>query len=105
MTGLSAKPTHANRDLPPGNRWALQNIGEILTDAPVSRGTGPVLKLPTALADLSRIPVRCLDGTDRTVNAVLDRTYTDGFLVIHRERIVVERRSGSRSGGSACTCT
>lgn len=90
-----AKPTHHNWDSPPGNRWALQHIDEILTVAPVSRGSGPMQKLPSTPVDVSKLPVRCADGVERTVDEILARTWTDGFLVLHRGRIVCERYLGA----------
>ena len=95
------KPTHANWDSPPGNRWALQHIAEILTVAPVARGRGPALPLPTALVDLSGLLVHCVDGSVQTVNDILDRTYTDAYLVIHRERVVCEQYFGEMHGNDA----
>jgi len=95
MTDLTIKPTHANWDSPPGNRWALQHIDEILTVAPVSRGSGPVLPLPAAPVDISKLKVRCADGVERSVDEILGRTFTDGFLVLHRGRIVCERYLGA----------
>jgi CubicO group peptidase (beta-lactamase class C family) len=94
MTGSPPTPTHENWDSPPGNRWALQHIDRILAVAPVSRGTGPVLPLPAAPVDLAAIRVRCVDNSVRTVNDILDMTYSDGFLVIHRGRVISERYFG-----------
>ena len=34
--------------------------------------------------------MRCVDGAERTVDEILARTWTDGFLVLHRGRIVTE---------------
>jgi CubicO group peptidase (beta-lactamase class C family) len=98
MTNSAAKPSHANWDLPPGNRRALQHIDEVLKVAPVSRGTGPVLPLPSAPVDVSTLVVRCGDGAERTVDEILERTWTDGFLVLHRGRIVCERFFGTMTG-------
>ena len=94
MNDLS-KPTHHNWDSPPGNRRALQHIDEILAVAPVSRGSGPVLPLPSAPVDVSKLLVRCVDGAERSVDEILDRTFTDGFLVLHRGRVVCERYFGA----------
>ena len=41
-------------------------------------------------ADLGAVSFRC-DDRDRTVDHMLDETYTDGFLVLHRGRVVYER--------------
>jgi CubicO group peptidase (beta-lactamase class C family) len=76
----SLVPPKADWDRPPWNRWAFQHIREILPTAEVWRGAGP----PSALE------ARPIDFGPE-LEAHLDRTYTDGFLVLHRGAIVCER--------------
>jgi CubicO group peptidase (beta-lactamase class C family) len=83
--------------LPPFNRWAFQHVRELIPTARIARGDGPVWELPRAERDDLdglRFAVRpselAPDGT-LTVRELLDRTCTDGFLVIHRGRVVTER--------------
>jgi CubicO group peptidase (beta-lactamase class C family) len=89
MTGLmsGAPPfpperlvTLANWQDPPYNRWAFQHVRELIPTARIWRGNGPVWELPRRERDLSGI-----------VGDLLARTYTDGFLVIHRGQIVTEQ--------------
>jgi CubicO group peptidase (beta-lactamase class C family) len=80
-------PPRADWDRPPWNRWAFQHIREILPTAEVWRGAGP----PSALAER---PADFGPGLE----AHLDRTYTDGFLVLHRGAIVCERYFNGMGG-------
>ncbi len=84
------RPTHDNWDLPPYNRWSFQNVRRVLPTAPVSRGAGPVDALPTETQDLSEVRFAAMDGSTRTLAQMLTETYTDGFIVVHRGRIVTE---------------
>ena len=72
--------TLANWQEGPFNRWAFQHVSEVVPCAVLGRGDGPVLPLPHALEDLDPL----LDG-------FLERTYTDGFIVLRDGRIVYER--------------
>ena len=84
--------THENWDFPPYNRWSFQHVREVLPTAPVPRGSGPVSALPEAIQDLDNLPVSLKNaGRDTTVFSALESTYTDGFIVIHKGRVVYER--------------
>ena len=78
-------------DRPPWNRWAFQHIREILPTAEVWRGAGPASPLAEAPEDLGGVSFTRTDGATQTVDALLEETYTDGFLVVHAGKIVVER--------------
>ena len=77
-------------DLSPWNRWTFQHISEMTTTAPIWRGPGPVRPLPESPQPLGEVMVNFDDGK-RSVNDFLERSFTDGFLVLHRGRIVFER--------------
>ncbi len=81
----------ADWDRPPWNRWTFQHVREILPTAEVWRGNGPASPLPQLPDDLVGVEFTLADGTPASVEAFLDDTYTDGFLVLHRGRIVFER--------------
>jgi CubicO group peptidase (beta-lactamase class C family) len=81
----------ADWDRPPWNRWAFQHVREILPTAEVWRGNGPSSLLPQTPQDLGGIEFALSDGTRTTLETFLDDSYTDGFLVLHRGRIVSER--------------
>ncbi len=83
--------TLANWDFPPFNRWAFQHIREIIPTVEVRRGSGHAARLETDLQDLDNLAVAPYEGEPTTLGQTLLDTYTDGFLVLHRGRIVMER--------------
>src|SRR5271165_3291928 len=95
MTGVPPFPverqvTLANWQDPPFNRWAFQHIRELIPTARISRGAGRPRRLPRAERDICGISFRSADQ-DLTVGGMLASTYTDGFLVLHRGRVVCEQ--------------
>jgi CubicO group peptidase (beta-lactamase class C family) len=82
--------TLANWQEPPFNRWAFQHLRELIPTARIPRSDGPVWRLPRAERDLSKVRFRA-DGRETTVEQLLERSFTDGFLVLSRGRIVSER--------------
>ena len=82
--------TLANWQQAPWNRWSFQHIRQIVPSARVSRGRGPVRELPAAQADLDGLIFETTQGTS-TLAGLLARSYADGFLVLHRGRIVTEQ--------------
>jgi len=82
--------TLANWQDPPFNRWGFQHIRELMPTARIARGDGPVVRLPRAEHDLDG--VRFKDGR-RTVSVprMLEETFTDALVVVHRGRVVAER--------------
>src|SRR5579859_6925383 len=78
-----AKVTLANWQDPPYNRWAFQHVRELIPTARISRGDAPVWELGRADRYLDGIRFST-DSGELTVGELLDRTYTDGFLVIHQ---------------------
>ena len=57
---------------------------------PADRSGAP-LALPAAECDLENVVFRGADGSRRAVGRLLDDTFTDGFIVLHRGRILTER--------------
>jgi CubicO group peptidase (beta-lactamase class C family) len=82
--------TLENWQQPPFNRWSFQHVRELIPTGRISRGDGTAWDLPRAEQDVAAIRFALPTG-EITVGELLDRTYTDGFLVIHRGRIVAER--------------
>ena len=84
--------THENWDFPPYNRWSFQHVREVLPTVPISRDSGSATALPEAMQGLDNLPVSLKNaGRDTTVFSALESTYTDGFIVIHKGRVVYER--------------
>jgi CubicO group peptidase (beta-lactamase class C family) len=78
-------------DKGPDNRWAFQHISEIIPTANISRGPGPVSPLEQAPAELSGLVFEAPDGKEMTVHKMLEKTYTDGFIVLHQGKVVFEK--------------
>ncbi len=85
------RPTLTNWDLPPFNRWSFQNVRSIVPTTDVFRGTGPAQPLPQAIDPLGDLAVPDPTGGSRSLDDFLEQSYTDGFLVMHRGRVVFER--------------
>ena len=85
------RPTMANWDLPPFNRWSFQNLRSLVPTVDVFRGPGPVQPLPEAPDALGDLAVPDPAGGHRSLDDFLEDSYTDGFLVMHRGRLIFER--------------
>src|SRR3989454_7525192 len=81
--------TLANWQDPPFNRWAFRHVGELIPTARIARGDGPVSRLPEHPRNLSATPVHA-DGRPVSLATFLERTYTDGIIVLHGGRVVME---------------
>jgi hypothetical protein len=88
--GTQSQVTLANWQDPPFNRWAFQHVRELIPTARIPRGDGPVWPLAADESDIGGIRFR-IDGRELSVAELLAETYTDGFLVLHRGRIVTEQ--------------
>lgn len=96
MQGVALKPdvekqvTLANWQAPPYNRWGFQHVSDLMATARVSRGTGCPVPLPRASSYLGDIICKDPQGKDTTVSQMLQATYTDAFLVMHKGKLVSE---------------
>ena len=82
--------TLANWQDPPFNRWGFQHVRDLIPTARIPRGDGPVWRLPRSEFDLDALRYRSRRRT-LTVGQMLEATATDGFLILHRGRIITER--------------
>jgi CubicO group peptidase (beta-lactamase class C family) len=85
-----SRVTLANWQDPPFNRWAFQHVRELIPTARISRGHGPAWPLRRAERDLGGVRFTSA-GQEMTIAELLAQTCTDGFLVLHRGRIVTEQ--------------
>jgi CubicO group peptidase (beta-lactamase class C family) len=117
MAGQSAAPTAALRLMtgpppfpggalvtlgnwqdPPFNRWAFQHVRELIPTARIARWDRRPRRLARAERDVLSWSFLTQDR-ELTVADLLDETYTDGFLVLHRGQIVTEQyRNGMAAG-------
>src|SRR5687767_1056936 len=74
---------------PPYNRWGFQHVRALIPTARIARGDGPVWKLPRTERDLMGARVR-VGGRRTTLRRLLEDSYTDGLLVMHRGRVISE---------------
>lgn len=93
MTVSSTIVPRAEWDRAPHNRWTFQHVRQFVPTAEVWRGRLPASILPRAPVPVDEIVYHGEEGAS-TIGAFLDATYTDGFLVMHRGRVVAERYFG-----------
>jgi CubicO group peptidase (beta-lactamase class C family) len=84
-----ARATLADWQLPPQHRWAYQHVREIVPTSRIRRGEGPAPPLPRAERDLSSL-----------LAPMLERSWTDAFLLLHRGAVVVEHYETGMDPGS-----
>lgn len=77
-------------NLPPYHRWTFQHMREMTPTAGVRRGHGGVRRLEEARRDLGGVTFESR-GRTLTLDQYIDESWTDGFLILHRGRIVEER--------------
>ena len=73
----------------PHLRWGFLHTREVVPTARIERGSGPVLPLEPDLRDVAGITFSWA-GERLTVADMLERTYADGFLVLHGGRVAAE---------------
>lgn len=83
----------ADRDnwtVTPYNRWTFQRVSQFAetSNVPCAEQARP---LPVSLQDLSSLEFLDSEGSETSVAEMLDDTWTDGFLVMHRGVIVAEQ--------------
>src|SRR5215467_7405357 len=82
--------TLANWQDPPFNRWAFQHVRELIPSARIARRTGQVRPFPADHRDLAHVSFP-YGQREMTVAELLESTWTDGFLVLHRGRVITEQ--------------
>jgi CubicO group peptidase (beta-lactamase class C family) len=85
---------------PPYNRWGFHHVQDLTRTALISRGEGPVLELARAEGDLGGFVFEHEGGRFK-LEAMLERTYTDAFLVLHEGTIRYERYFGAMTDADA----
>ena len=84
------RPDLSNWDLAPYNRWSFMNIRNLFPTVDVKNDRNKIQDLAFDLQDLSSVSFINQAGESRSIAEFLDTTYTDGFLVMHRGKIVTE---------------
>ena len=94
MRGFPSLPDRqvslANWLKPPFNRWSFQHVREIVPTACIHRANRPAAPLRRSDRAVERIAFQTPDGRESTIGRLVAETFTDGFLVLQRGRIVAE---------------
>lgn len=80
---------------PPVTRWFMQHVREVERTADVPSGRLPVTRLPRATKPLGDVVLKDADGFRLTFDELLERTSTDGMLVVQRGHVVAEHCRGT----------
>src|SRR5690349_21176407 len=85
--------TLANWQDPPFNRWSFQHLREVIPTQRISRGLVPSDALPRQEnpSVLDDVTVYRLGERVSTFAEVLTETWTDAVVMLHDDRIVLER--------------
>ena len=75
----------------PQVRWSINHLQELVPTASVWRGSGPARTFPRRAKDLDGLRVRVQDGRSLSFADVLEESFTDGLVVVHRGAIIFER--------------
>ncbi|MBT4020311.1 MAG: serine hydrolase [Alphaproteobacteria bacterium] len=81
--------TLANWRTSPFNQWAFQHVREVVPSADIAHNPANVFALESVPADFSGLSLD-RDGQSIDLQGYLEQTATDGFVVLHKGRIVCE---------------
>jgi CubicO group peptidase (beta-lactamase class C family) len=94
MSGFPPLPdqlvTHEKQLYGPYNRWSFQNELKLNRTADVWRGDGPVAHFDYAPFDINQVTYHNRAGTQFTFGDMVELSYTDGILVLHKGKIIYE---------------
>jgi CubicO group peptidase (beta-lactamase class C family) len=82
--------THADQLYGPYNRWSFQNELQLNRSADVWRGNGPVARLDYTTFDIDQVTYQNRAGTVFTFGDMVESSYTDGIIVLHKGKILYE---------------
>jgi CubicO group peptidase (beta-lactamase class C family) len=86
----SEKITTSNWGYPPYNRSSFQFVQELFPTSRLRRNPTQRHELPVEYKDLSQLSFSSINGTEKTVETVIQESFTDAFLVVHKGTIVME---------------
>jgi CubicO group peptidase (beta-lactamase class C family) len=95
------RPSLANWDLAPFNRWSFLNTRKLFPTVAVAHDSATARALPQNLQELGDLSFSDATGDAMTINAWLDHSYTDGFVVLHKGAVVFERYANDMTAASA----
>jgi CubicO group peptidase (beta-lactamase class C family) len=89
MNLASSPATLANWRSSPFNRWAFHHVRELVPSADIPNDWGRIRQLPSRTCEF-KLRIEPDAGEPLTLEAFLKETDTDGFVVLHRGRILFE---------------
>lgn len=79
---------------PPYKNWSIKNVKKLFDTAPIAKGKKTV-KLEKDLLSFDDLNIEQFDGKTYPFEAHLDSNRTDGFLVLHKGKIIYEKYFGN----------
>ena len=83
--------TLANWRTSPHNRWAFHHVRELIPTADIPHDRCGVRELAAAETNFDGLKIEPDAGEAMGLEGFLEETDTDGFIVVHRGRVLVER--------------
>ena len=94
MQGVPPAPdrrvTFDNWMTPPYNRWGFLHVSTIVPTASIYRGNQSLMPLTRWTKNINLITFDDPDGSLMSVGQMLEKTYTDGFIVLKDGKIITE---------------
>ena len=84
------RPGPSNWDLPPFNRWSFLNMRSLFPTIDVKADRDKIKPLPANRQDLQAIKFSDHAGKKTTIADFIDHSYTDGFIVLHKNQVIAE---------------
>jgi CubicO group peptidase (beta-lactamase class C family) len=75
--------------------WTFCHIAEIFPTATISRGSERAVPFSRHITSFADLTCRDADGESSTVGAIMKATETDGWMVVHEGKVVVEQYAGA----------
>jgi len=91
---IGAAATNSNWLQPPYKYWAFKNMDKIFDVGTISKGKQP-FELEKNLLSLADLKIEQFDGEIYGFEEHLDSNRTDGFLVLHKGKIICEKYYGN----------
>lgn len=88
---LEKRVTHANQLMGPFNRWSFQNELQLNRTSDVWRGETPVSRFNYRLQSLEAITYRNFAGNEFSFEDMVELSYTDAIIVLHKGEVIYER--------------
>lgn len=97
---LKASTTTANWLQPPYKYWGIKNADQLFDTGTIAKG-GVARRLEKNLISFNDIRIEQYDGAIYTFDQHLDSNRTDGFLIMHKGKIICEKYYGNMTAASS----